>query len=426
MYNLINFFTTREWAIIFWAVLAFVLVTAKTDVNIIKNMFVAIFNKHLIRLFLVIATYTAILIFGLYRIGFWSINLFKYTIFAVFFIALASCFKLATEEDKKDVLNGITKKAITWTILITFLTNTYTFSFWAEVGLVAAMVILGFVEANAKIEENYAVVKFCKGTTALLGLIILGWSVNQVFQKPEEFFTCVNLSKLIFKPIMLFLYLPLFFAFVQVELFRMLFRQTNNHARKQSEKLIRYFKFRLLQKYLIRMKELEKFPVRKLVKLNNVNSKSEVDSFLKIIRDDYKKFDKPLEEMTVENRKIVSDYTDQIFKMIDLVAPIIESYKKLIDEYITEEELVAIVTKLKPEIERLDYGVDRLSGLEDLSNCCEALASNIYCITTNYGTDYMLSRTPENRKISMDNDVRSYEKNLKKFKKLEAQLKGNK
>lgn len=284
MERVINLFSTREWAIIFWiSILGIVLalVMKKKLLTLMLDLLKVFFGeKKMIKLHTSILTWTLMGALLIVTTGQWENFMLKYIFYSVIFLALPSCFKLATEDGKKSNLKSIVKKTIAISLLIQFVADMFTFGFWTEVLLVLVMFIfamLGFAFSHHGDERSSI---YCDRINIVIGLVVIFISFVQFFQNFDTYIDIIYLRKFLFKPFIILWYMPLFFVFAQICLFERVFIQLKVLSIKTDKKLVRRFKYRLIQKSFFKFEQIENLPLNRLFEMNKITSKCEVDGFI--------------------------------------------------------------------------------------------------------------------------------------------------
>ena len=273
-------FTTRELAIALWVVIifAFCVFWKKTRKNV-WDVIKSVFCKKFVHLYLFVIVYSALIIYVLYLLKYWDWFLLKDSILSMLFIALVSCFKIISNKDRTKFLKELIIDAIKWTVIVQFITSTYTFNFFVEFVVWFVLVFVGLISAVAERDEkNKAVVKLCNALLAIYGLISIIFSLNQAIVDYQNFITLDTLKSFLLPIIMSLLYLPFIYFFSMHCLYEEIFIRLKFVVRKD-KKLLRHFKYKTRLNYCFRLKKLEGFRVSAMFTRELFSSKQDIDKF---------------------------------------------------------------------------------------------------------------------------------------------------
>ena len=276
----IKTFSTRELAAGLWIAIAFVfcMIWSKTRESL-RGVVKCAFCKQFNSLYVSAIGYTVLMIYILYLLGYWEWFLFKDSILAMIFVALVPCFKIISNKDRIGFLKELIIDAIKWTVVIQFITSTYTFNFFIEFVVLFIIVFIGILRAFADRDENSkAVVKFCDFFLIIYGLISIIFSLSKVVQGFNEFIKIDTLKTFLLPIIMLLLYIPFIYEFAMHCLYQEISIRLKTVV-KNDKKLLRYFKFKIRLKYCFRLCKLESFRTVDMLMRGLFTSKQDIDNF---------------------------------------------------------------------------------------------------------------------------------------------------
>lgn len=238
MDKLFDIFSTRELSIIIWLGLALtVMMFSKNIRKGIGGVVKGIFGSIIGTILLLLAAYVSLLIYFLYNIDFWSIFLLKDTIFWFCTTALVLFFTINNAKTNiyfKDIF----KENLKWAIIIEFIVNFYTFSFWKELLLVPVMVFLAMLLAFAQADNKFIQVsKLLENLFAIIGIALLGFVTYMTFTNYQDVFKVQNLFTFLLPPFLTVLLIP-FLYLVAIymnyeELFARINCMTNDYEKKK-------------------------------------------------------------------------------------------------------------------------------------------------------------------------------------------------
>ncbi len=194
-----NTFSSREIATAFWAFIFLAYSLSKKDVR--KGVFdvtnAALFSK-LFLVWLSLAIYTVVLVFGLWELGIWKVDLLKDTLIWFFFVALTYPYRFHDLQKTPCVFRAILRDSLSIFIIVEVLGDTYPFSLPVElviVPIVSSIVIIGaFAEAR---KEHIQIANILGYIQALIGFVFLVIVAKRAAADPEARFLPALFSSLI-------------------------------------------------------------------------------------------------------------------------------------------------------------------------------------------------------------------------------------
>lgn len=208
--------------------------------------------------------YTIILVYILWKLGFWEISLLKDTLLWAFG-AFVLMFK--THNQNANGIRKIALEAFKWTLILEFLVAFHSFSFLFEFFLLLPFfTILGTLQAYSETDEKYSKVgAFFKNVSSVIGLIILGIVIYKTLANLELIFTIANLKNFLL-PIFLTISFVPFIYFLKIFMtYENLFARINVFVRNKSFR--RKVKWQILKISNLNLFKLTNIS-RHLVKLN--------------------------------------------------------------------------------------------------------------------------------------------------------------
>lgn len=194
-----NTFSSREIAVAFWIFAFLILALFRKGVrgSALSLARQALLSK-LILVWLSLAAYAVILVFGLREIGLWTIDLFKDTIIWFAFGALAYPFQFHDPQKTPRVLRVLVRDSLSVLIVIEVLVETYTFSLPIELIIVPTVTLIAMMGALAEMkEEHKPVAKILGNVQTLVGFVLIGIVVRRAAIDPAHSFVAALLSSLI-------------------------------------------------------------------------------------------------------------------------------------------------------------------------------------------------------------------------------------
>ena len=217
MSYLFNIFSNRELSLFIWFITLFtaLLIWSKGRYHL-KMITKATFAFKLVILYISAIIYISATVLLLWILNFWDITLLKDTIIWFLFSALGIFYSLSKVKDAS-YFGQLIKGSISFTIIIEFFINLYTFSLLAELVILPCLVFLSilsaFSEISAKKNKEHKKVHTCLNQLlGIVGLIYIGFALYKTIM---EFKTVpwIDVSKQFFLPVILtFLSIPYFWA----------------------------------------------------------------------------------------------------------------------------------------------------------------------------------------------------------------------
>ncbi len=219
-----GFFNNRELAIGIWLIIAFIAILfTKVGRDFLKNTLPILFCKRFVIFYLIM---TAVLVSGvwlLYNIKFWNWSMLKDTILWVFFVEIPVCAKAIQEAKNERFFFKITKESVQIIVIIQFILNYWTFSFWIEFVSIPIIVICGLFLGVAQYQKEKRVEKIFEKVFVLVGFVLIITAIINFRSKP---FSIINIAtlKLLLLPIqLLFLNMPVVYALSLYNVYEQIF-----------------------------------------------------------------------------------------------------------------------------------------------------------------------------------------------------------
>ncbi|MGP8321751.1 MAG: hypothetical protein ACT6FE_05450 [Methanosarcinaceae archaeon] len=148
-------FNNREIAtfVLLFAILPFLLSSKnirKTSANLLKSMF----SVKLIFPVILLAIYIGFVVYYLYRLELWTISFLKDTFFWFFSAGLLTIYKYITAKNNILPIKEILFDNLKLIVILEFLLNTYTFSFWAELIIIPVVSFTVMLKAFVDVKKK--------------------------------------------------------------------------------------------------------------------------------------------------------------------------------------------------------------------------------------------------------------------------------
>lgn len=254
-----NIFSNREIAIGFWGLLA-VIVVLLTGVGkqFIKSVLPIIFCKKFISFYVIFLSFFAMIVYLLYLVEYWNVELLKNTIFWILFVEIPLFVKTIEKAKDSRFFVKLIKDNITLIVIIEFILEFWSFSLLIEFLLVPISIFFGLISAFAAREEENKAVK------VLLDILIFGFfiivivfTIRNAIQSPNNLLNYKSLKEIILPILLLFLNLPVVYGLALYNTYEQIFiRMKGNptEKRKMKKRLLLYGNVNLFKISAIRNK----------------------------------------------------------------------------------------------------------------------------------------------------------------------------
>ncbi len=214
MNKILDSFSTRETALIIWLIIVIVLMLfGEKQRNSLFGVLKALFVKDLIFVLFLFAIHTFIYIFILHKIGYWDKSLLKDTLFWFIGFGIITIFKVNDINTNSD-FKKLILESISWTIIIEFLVNFYTFSLTIELLMLPFLTFISMVQVYASYDKKN------KEADLLMKIVIMSsatfifiFSFYKTISNSNDFFTLENLKTFLFPVILSITFLPFLYIF---------------------------------------------------------------------------------------------------------------------------------------------------------------------------------------------------------------------
>ncbi len=267
-------FTTREIAIIFYAIILLMYILfRKKGTEIIVPIIKAACHIKLVVPFLVVLAFSSLFVWLCTSLPFWDWVYVKDIIFWTLFAGVPVCFNATSRTLEDKYFKNILTDNLKFTALAEFFTGTFTFNILIELILQPILVVFVVLQATAENKEK-KIKKVVDGIVATTGFIILALTIKSFVDSLGQI-ELLDISVSFLLPIVLsVIYLPLasgFSVYAKYELLflRMGFKEPNDPLKrfkhrlkivslcKLSYKKVRRFLYEYLPKMYVEMDDNE-------------------------------------------------------------------------------------------------------------------------------------------------------------------------
>lgn len=188
--NIYDELNTRELSILLWLLIIIIFFSIKIKDDSIKNLAKAFFVKPILIITLCFFVYVLIEVVVFQKIGIWTKSSSKDVIWWIFFTGIFTISDFQKINNKKSYFQDTVKSFLKFTLILEFLVQLNTFSFYIEFFVIVPVisflsVFLVFVE-NSDNENKNLIKRLLETILSILGIGILIYSTISLFQKIEE------------------------------------------------------------------------------------------------------------------------------------------------------------------------------------------------------------------------------------------------
>jgi hypothetical protein len=256
MNKLQQIFSNRELSSIIW-ILLFILVlqfnkpTRKATVNLFKAFFV----PTIITVNLFALLYSSSIIYLLFRFRFWDLTLLKDSIYWFIGSGFIILFNLLKANKEKDFFKNMLRDNLKLILILGFIINIHQFGLVTELILLPILFFLAMMQVVAEREERTEKVKtLIEWIFAIFGLIVLGFSIRDIWVDFQGFVNISNLESFLLPIILSITFIPFAYIVALYMNFELLFIRLGLFLK--NKKKLRYAKWRTIFKSRLSLKKL--------------------------------------------------------------------------------------------------------------------------------------------------------------------------
>ncbi|XQA79279.1 hypothetical protein ACM9W9_06005 [Xanthomonas sacchari] len=238
----------REWALVIW--LAIALISVLRSANLRQASWAvlkALGQRSVVSVVALLFAYIALIILGLWHLGWWELGNLKTTLIWAFGSACIAVFNVQKVEDEADFFRRSLREIIGVAVVVDFLTAIDTFPLWAEFLIAGGAFVLASMNVLSAKDPAHGVVH--RGTGVLLtalGLLMFGKSIFHIAVDFKDFANAETVREFLLPMALGLLLLPFLFllnAYLVAESVLVAFKHQS-----KSPKLARYAGAKLLRR----------------------------------------------------------------------------------------------------------------------------------------------------------------------------------
>jgi len=278
-----DIFTSREVSTGIWLIIIIIPILVILRARI-KDLLKSFFHYKILIPIFIMLLYLSGIVYFLFILELWNLDLLKDTIIWVFFVGLLMLFKYSTSNDKVNFPKEIIIDNMRLLIIFEFIVNTYSFPLYIEiflVPLVSFFVLIGIVANRSP--KYIKVSKLINIIQIIIGLFILGYSIFRIILDFEQFASLKTLKDFLLAPILTLFTIPFIYCFLLYINYENVFIRLEL-GRNKEKGLKRYAKMRIIRFCkckISRIKIILKLKTNELMKLRN---EKEVDLLIESLK----------------------------------------------------------------------------------------------------------------------------------------------
>ncbi|MBL4675863.1 MAG: hypothetical protein JKY70_06620 [Mucilaginibacter sp.] len=259
---MIDALSSREMALAIWIMIALVAILFKRSMRddfgkLLRSLFV----WNLMSWLIAMAIYISGFIYLFYRVGLWTSDLLKDTVFFILFSATVGMFKANKISEDKHFFLEMLKDNLKLGILMEFLVGQYTFDLWVELLIVPITMLLAGMQAFSKNDPKYAQVnKLINNIWYLFGAIVIYHLVDSVIGHFHELLSLAILRQILLVTNLTLVFIP----FLYVLSLRMVYEEqfVLLSFKLHDKKLLRFAKRQAILKFRTDLQGLKRWVSR--------------------------------------------------------------------------------------------------------------------------------------------------------------------
>lgn len=281
MEKILQYFSNRELATIIWVIIILSLALTKKSLRVsIGTVLTAFLEKKILTVVLAALIYSAVAIFILYKLELWQLSFLKDSLYWYFMTAIVILFNLNDTSENKNYFKDILLQNIQFMVIIEFIVNIYSFSFWIELIFIPAFILVSIITAFGESYPQYKKVgEIGSVILTFIGLTLFTLSIIHIIKSIEKYANAEEL-KIFLLPIILtiafipFAYMTAIYMEYEVLFARMKFFQLD-------KRLLRFAKRRLFFKKWFRLYKIRAMTPIIIKEFYSGISKAEIKTVIK-------------------------------------------------------------------------------------------------------------------------------------------------
>lgn len=270
--------SNREWAIVFWFVIAVCYLVLSTKMTggrtAFKNVVKAFFKWNILKIVCLLAIYIFLITQLLAKLSLWDVKYLKLTLIWAFSFAFLSIFKIQESKSTDSYFKKVVFDHFKLMAVIEYVVGFYSFSLITEILMTPILVIVSamYVMTERK-DKHKSVHKFMELLLAMYVVVLLILTINSVYADYTTLINSDTFNELLIPFLLTILYLPFLFMLHVYMKYESIFVGVERFIK--DEKVLKYAKTKAIKSFYWRTTLVDNW--RKVVNLSSIETKDGVD-----------------------------------------------------------------------------------------------------------------------------------------------------
>lgn len=279
-----DLFNPREKAILMWiAVFLIFCVTQKkvrvSLIDILKTLLTPPILKILVEMFL----YVSFMIWVFYQSNFWDFTMAKDSLIWFCTSAIVLLFDANNASKNEHYFRKLVYDNLKLVLVLEFIINFYTFSFWIEMILIPLLFLFTGISAVASLyQEHSNVKKMADFILMIFGASLFIFIPYKIYSDFQSLLKFENFRTFLLPSLLTFAYIPFLYLIALFMAYETLFLRIDCWLLKNDKPLAKFTKFQIFRACFINLGKLNRFVKEDAMNLRDLNSRADV---LKIIEE---------------------------------------------------------------------------------------------------------------------------------------------
>lgn len=288
IYSVFQTFSSREKALVVWIFVLLIFMLSKKEIRssffqVLKMMFLS----KLAFVFIGTIIYAALISIVLQQVSLWNILLLKDTLFWIVGTAFVLVMGIGKATSESRYFKKLALSVFTLSIMVEFVVNLYTFSFWVEMILIPVFVFIGGMLGIAETDTKYGLVKkILNSILVAFGLFSILYAFAQLMSSFSSFTTLYNLRTFIIGPILSLGYIPFLYLFALVMTYETLFIRIKMFTKKDRG-LENYSKWEVFKLCNLNLTKLILFVQQTGGEITQISNKEDINKIIRSFKKSY-------------------------------------------------------------------------------------------------------------------------------------------
>ncbi len=273
-----KYFTNREISIIIWLlVITISLLFSKMMRSQLYGLFKSL--SKLLHYFLIVILYESLVIYSLFLIGFWKIDLLKDTIIWIFSVGIVSLSKAVVSKSRNsNVFKKLVIENLKLTVVVEFLINSYVFPLPFEIFFIPIISIIVLITIFTESKNDFQpVYKLMNLILSFFGFVVITFVLIKAFNDSKTVFSLQTLQTIVLPLFLSISMIPIIYSFIIYSAYQNLFILLNHFIDRNN---LKYFKTRIVKLCRFRLNRICIIENNYRVELINASSRNDIDNLI--------------------------------------------------------------------------------------------------------------------------------------------------